>query len=86
MAGNQVKNSGIKVKEFIDRQQEFLQTKELENIADRTLNDYQNTFAEVNNWLKGNVNDSRISCMDRKVFLMEQITFKETYIKSLQES
>ncbi len=51
LEGNEVETGTISVKGFIDKQKEFLLTKKLEGLAERTLKDYINHFQYLNNWI-----------------------------------
>lgn len=48
LEGNEVETGTISVKGFIDKQKEFLLTKKLEGLAERTLKDYVNHFQYLN--------------------------------------
>lgn len=51
LEGNEVETGTITVKSFIDKQKEFLLTKKLEGLAERTLRDYVNHFQYINDWI-----------------------------------
>lgn len=51
LEGNEVETGTITVKSFIERQEEFLLTKKLEGLAERTLKNYTNHFQYLNSWI-----------------------------------
>ena len=51
LEGNEIKTDTIFVKDFLSKQKEFLLTKKLEGLAERTLKDYEKHFQYLNNWI-----------------------------------
>lgn len=44
LEGNEIKTDTISVKDFLSKQKEFILTKKLEGLAERTLKDYEKHF------------------------------------------
>jgi len=51
LEGNEIEAGTITVKNFIEKQKEFLLTKKLEGLSECTLRDYVNHFQYLNNWI-----------------------------------
>ncbi len=51
LEGNEIETGTISVKDFFNKQKEFLLTKKLEGLAERTLTDYEKHFQYLNTWI-----------------------------------
>jgi integrase/recombinase XerD len=72
LEGNEIKTGTISVKDFFSKQKEFLLTKKLEGLAERTLKDYINHFQYLNNWILQEYceeTDTSSRCTEKGLFM-----------------
>jgi len=58
----------LSAEEFIEKQQEFIVVKQLQNLAPRTIKDYYYSFGHVNNWIKTSITDWGDRTIDKQLF------------------
>lgn len=63
------KSVGFTVKNFVDKQNDFMTVKRIEGIADRTMEDYVKFFKYINDWIKVEITDIENRGIEKSVFL-----------------